>query len=166
MADPINILLVDDDEEDFIITRDIIDDIRHRKYNMEWVSGYQQAFRIISEERHDVYLIDYRLGAESGLDLIKAAVRSGCKAPLILLTGQGDIETDELAMKAGAADYLIKGRINPNDLERSIRYSIQNAKNIEEIQKLNVELEERVQKRTSELFEAIKKLEETNKKQR
>jgi two-component system sensor kinase FixL len=71
-----------------------------------------------------------------------------------------------MAMKAGAADYLLKGRMNPNDLERSIRYSIQNAKNIQEIQKLNIELEERVQRRTSELFEAIKKLEETNKKQR
>jgi signal transduction histidine kinase len=166
MPDDIKILLVDDDEEDFIITRDIINEVRHRKFRMEWIANYAQAEKIILEQRHDVYLIDYRLGAENGLDLIKKAILDGCRAPLILLTGQGDIETDEMAMKAGAADYLLKGRMNPNDLERSIRYSIQNAKNIQEIQKLNIELEERVQRRTSELFEAIKKLEETNKKQR
>jgi signal transduction histidine kinase len=166
MTERIKILLVDDDEEDYLITRDIINDITHRRYQLDWVAGYSEAVNVISEKRHQVYLIDYYLGGENGLDLIRTAIRNGCKAPLILLTGQGDIETDESAMKAGAADYLIKGTFTPHDLERAIRYSIQNATNIEEIYKLNIELEERVQKRTAELFEAIKKLEEINQKQR
>jgi len=45
--------------------------------------------------------------------------------PIILLTGQSDHEVDIEAMQAGAADYLVKGQIDPTLLERSIRYSIE-----------------------------------------
>lgn len=166
LPDSIKILLIDDDEEDFLITREALKDVDYRKYRLEWVASYDEGIRIIKEGRHDVYLIDYRLGGESGLDLMKTAISEGCKAPLILMTGQGDIEIDEQAMKAGAADYLVKGHLTGSDLERSIRYSIKEAKNVEEIRKLNAELEERVQKRTEELFNAIKQLEETNKLQK
>ena len=65
-------------------------------------------------------------------------------------------------MRLGASDYLVKGTISPNELERSIRYSIEHAKSLEEIQKLNAELEQRVEDRTCELAEAIKKLEKSN----
>lgn len=158
----IKILLVDDDEEDFMLTRDIIEEIPHRKYHLDWVDNYTQAMESIRKNNHDVYLIDYRLGANTGLEIIKAAIASGCSSPLILLTGQGDIEIDEKATKAGAADYLVKSNITPYQLERSIRYSIRDAKNIEEIRKLNSELEKRVQERTEELAQAIEKLETTN----
>ena len=57
---------------------------------------------------------------------------AGCDAPVILLTGQGDLEIDMEAMKAGASDYLIKGQINAANLERSIRYAIQQKQMAEE----------------------------------
>ena len=44
---------------------------------------------------------------------------------MILLTGQGDHEIDLEAMKAGAADYLIKGQLDVDKLERAIRYAIE-----------------------------------------
>ncbi len=162
MPDKIKILLVDDDEDDFIITRDIINDIPGRNYLLEWTASYGDALQIISERRHHVYLVDFRLGAKDGLELITTAIEEGSDAPYILLTGQSDRETDEKAMKIGAMDYLVKGTISPFELERSIRYSIEHAKSLAEIQKLNSELEERVEQRTSELADAIRKLEQTN----
>ena len=75
--------------------------------------------------QHDVCLVDYRLGAETGIDLLRAALERGCQAPIILLTGQGEHEIDLEAMKAGAADYLVKGRLDAGLLERSIRYAIE-----------------------------------------
>ncbi|WP_245590625.1 hybrid sensor histidine kinase/response regulator [Adhaeribacter aquaticus] len=158
----IKILLVDDDEDDYIITREIIEEIPARNYSLDWASSFNEALRIIAEKKHDVYLIDYRLGAHDGLELIQEAIASGSTSPLILLTGQSDLEIDEKAMRMGASDYLVKGAISPYDLERSIRYSIEHAKNIAEIQKLNSELEQRVMDRTQELGEAIKKLEGSN----
>ena len=162
MPDKIRILLIDDDEDDYIITRDIINDIPGRNYVLEWTPSFHEALDIIREQRHDVYLVDFRLGAHDGLELIARAIDAGSSAPFILLTGQSDRETDEKAMRIGAMDYLVKGTISPFDLERAIRYSIEHAKSLTEIQKLNTELEERVDQRTHELAEAIRKLERTN----
>ncbi|PKV62638.1 hybrid sensor histidine kinase/response regulator [Pontibacter ramchanderi] len=162
MPDRIRVLLVDDDEDDFIIARDIMDDIPGRNYVLEWAPSFNEAIDIIREQRHHVYLVDFRLGAHDGLELITQAVNEGIAAPFILLTGQSDRETDEKAMRAGAQDYLVKGTFNPYDLERSIRYSIEHAKSLAEIQKLNTELEQRVEDRTQELAAAIQNLEKAN----
>ena len=129
----IKVLLVDDDEDDYIITSDLISDIERTSYDVEWVSTYDDALDKINQHRHDVYLVDYRLGRHSGLDLIEQAIKDGCLAPLILLTGQGDSEVDIQAMEAGAMDYLVKGQLDASILERAIRYSIQR-KRSEDIQ--------------------------------
>ena len=162
MAEKIRILLIDDDEDDYIITRDIIDDIPGRNYVLDWTGSFNEALDIIAEGRHDIYLVDFRLGAHDGLELIREAIKHGSTAPFILLTGQSDRETDEKAMRAGAMDYLVKGALNPNELERAIRYSIEHAKSLAVIQRLNTELEQRVKERTQELATAIQKLEQTN----
>lgn len=106
------ILLVDDDEDDYILTRDLFDDIEGAKFELDWAASYAAGIQAIRRREHDVYFVDYRLGAHSGLDLIEEVIRLGCEAPLILLTGQGGREVDMDAMKAGAADYLVKGRID------------------------------------------------------
>src|ERR1044072_5034282 len=54
-------------------------------------------------------------------------------APFILLTGKGDINIDEEAMKLGAFDYLVKSELSSEKLERSIRYSIDRAKTLNEL---------------------------------
>lgn len=157
----VKLLLIDDDEEDFILTRDVINDIKRRHYSVEWINNYEDALVRIGKHEHDAYLVDYRLGAHNGLEIIREAIRLGCKAPLILLTGQDDITIDEEAMQAGAADYLVKSAINPYMLERSIRYSIAQAQILKQLNELNEDLEKRVEKRTSELVLANKKLEES-----
>ena len=87
----------------------------------------------IKKEKHDVYLVDYRLGVKTGIDLIKEAITLNADAPFILLTGKGDIHIDEEAMKFGAFDYLIKSELSSEKLERSIRYSINSARMLNEL---------------------------------
>jgi two-component system cell cycle sensor histidine kinase/response regulator CckA len=79
----------------------------------------------MAQNRHEVCLVDYRLGAQNGIELLRAAIERGCAAPIILLTGQGEHEIDLEAMKAGAADYLVKSRLDARLLERSIRYALE-----------------------------------------
>src|ERR1041385_2060494 len=122
---PVKVLLVDDDEDDYIITRDLISGIGGHRYQLEWKNSFREGLERIREREHDIYLLDYRLGESTGFELLREAVRAGCKAPMILLTGQGDREIDMQAMNAGAADYLVKGQLNADALERAMRYAIQ-----------------------------------------
>ncbi len=117
----VRVLLVEDDEDDYVIIRDLLSEME--SLELEWVIDYDDALRAIEREEHDVCLLDYRLGERSGLELLREASGRGYKAPIILLTGQGDREVDLEAMQAGAAGYLIKGQIDAPLLERSIRYA-------------------------------------------
>ena len=80
--------------------------------------------RAIRERRHDVYLIDYRLGERTGLDLVREGLGANPHAPVLMLTGQGNYEIDLAASALGITDYLIKQELTPASLERSIRYAI------------------------------------------
>ncbi len=123
--DPVKVLLVDDDEDDYVLTQGWFTEIEGIRFEVDWVASYEAALKAIAKNQHDVYLFDYRLGERNGLELLQEAVANGCKAPIILLTGQGDHEVDIEAMNAGAADYLEKDKLGAPLLERSIRYAIE-----------------------------------------
>ncbi len=125
------VLLIDDDEDDYVVTRDLLAEINGSAYTLDWAHSYDESMARILSGDYDVCLIDYRLGARNGLELLREAVARGCKLPLILLTGQGNREVDIAAMQAGAADYLIKGHMTASVLERSIRYALSAAKTVE-----------------------------------
>jgi PAS domain S-box-containing protein len=158
----ISILLIDDDEEDFLITRDIIADFPSGAYTLAWEPDFEKAKVKILQSEHEAYLVDFRLGAESGLDLIRYSLEKGIMGPFILLTGQGDLQIDEEARRLGAVDYMVKGSINPDQLERSIRYGIQHVLNLNEIKELNQQLERRVMERTRDLARANERLSYSN----
>ncbi len=123
--DPIKLLLVEDDEDDFIVTRDLLSDVKGKTYIIEWVSRCDEAFNVIESKEYDIILLDYRLGKMTGISLMRQAIDSGCTMPFILLTDQDSQETDLEAMEAGASDYLVKGEFNTAMLERAIRYAIE-----------------------------------------
>ena len=68
---------------------------------------------------HDVYLVDYRLGRHTGLDLLRAAAAQGCRAPVILLTAHSDAEIVQRAIKLGVSAYIVKP-VKRNQLEARI----------------------------------------------
>ncbi len=120
----LKVLLIEDEENDYIWVRDMLSDIASVRFRLDWISTYEEAVAEICRFHHDVSLLDYRLGMRNGLELLREVMERGCNAPIILLTGQGGYGVDIEAMKAGAADYLVKNRINADQLERSIRYAI------------------------------------------
>lgn len=124
-APVIKVLLIEDDEDDFILTRDICDDIRDWRFELDWVRTYDAGLSAAIANRHDVCLVDFRLGAKTGIELMEAAFAGGSQLPIILLTGLGEHDVDVAAMRAGAADYLVKQRLAPAQLERTIRYAIE-----------------------------------------
>ena len=133
----IKVLLIDDDEDDYFITHEYLLDIERQSYDLEWIDNYHDGFERMAQREHAIYLIDYQLGAENGLDLLRQMVKANHPAPIILLTGQGDHDVDIKAMRAGAADYLVKSQLTPQLLERAIRYALE--RNREKEHRLNLE---------------------------
>lgn len=154
MQNRINMLLIDDDEEDYLIISDMLTEISSPKYKLDWVNTYEKGLEAISRGDKDVYLLDYLLDARNGLDLLESAVKMGCKAPIIFLTAYGNYDLDLRAMKAGAADYLVKGEFGAQLLERSIRYSIERKSVEEELKRHRQNLEKLVHERTVQHAEA------------
>lgn len=135
---PIKLMLVDDNEEDFILTKDLISQITNEKFKVKWNAidwkrSYKEALKSMIDNSHDIYLVDYRLEHNKGVDLMKEALSKGCLSPIIILTVKEDFKIDIEAMKAGAADYLEKDKIDSYTLERSIRYALERKEAIDAI---------------------------------
>jgi signal transduction histidine kinase len=154
-AVPIRVLIIDDDEDDFIIAAGHFSRIMGQEYALTWAAGYDESLAALASERFDVCLLDYQLGERSGLELLEEFGRRGLAVPSIFLTGQGDREVDLRAMEAGATDYLSKSMLNPHLLERSVRYAIRN-------KRAELDLEERVRERTAQLQKAVEEAEAAN----
>ncbi|HEY9847060.1 MAG TPA: response regulator [Candidatus Caenarcaniphilales bacterium] len=145
----VKVLLVEDDEDDYLITQDLLAEIQNARFDLDWVTTYEAAIEKIEENRHDVILMDYRLGKYTGLELLAEAIELGCLTPIILLTGQGGYEVDIAASETGAADYLVKSQISAALLEKSIRYAIKNYQKAEELQEQLEQLKERLKRRSA-----------------
>jgi len=123
--DWVRVLLVEDDEDDFVITRGFLREIEGTWFDVDWVDDPDKALaRLASGSAYDICLLDYRLGRCNGLDLLQVILDAGYPLPIIVLTGQEDQDVDREAVRLGASDYLIKGRIDAVLLERSIRYAL------------------------------------------
>ncbi len=153
----VRVALVDDDEDDFVLARDLLAEIDGTRYQLEWIPDYENGLIAACSGKFDVVLLDYKLGAKSGLDLLSEARRLGCDAPVIILTGMSDSDIDVAAMRNGAADYVEKSRLDRTILDRTIRYAIRQ-RNVE------TELERRVKQRTEELDRAIAALQDTDRR--
>lgn len=124
---PVRILVVDDDEDDYLILKDMLKSISY-PVNTTWSYSYDDAMRHIRSGQFDVIIVDFRLGRKTGLDLMADAASFHSDIPFIFLTGAGSAKIDALALKAGATDYLVKGEMSEEKLDRSIRYAIERSK--------------------------------------
>ncbi|MDJ0633062.1 MAG: ATP-binding protein [Xenococcaceae cyanobacterium MO_188.B29] len=133
-----SILLVDDDEVDRLAVKRAFKKVAFPVLLTEAQNG-KEAIAIIQNKNNDLVssqiinpnldifdliLIDYRLPDIDGLHLITEIRALSINVPLIVLTGQGDEEIAVEIMKAGAADYLAKSRIEPNNLVKAIENAI------------------------------------------
>ena len=121
----VHILLVEDDEDDYLIVKDLLSDIEETTFQIDWVSEYDEAKQRIHPHRYDIFLFDYRLGRHTGLDLVRYVRTIKSSTPCILLTGQDDHHVDVMAGETGAVDYLLKRELTASGLERSIRYALE-----------------------------------------
>jgi PAS domain S-box-containing protein len=127
VAQPVQVLIVDDDEDDYMIVKDMLQSISY-PVTTTWAYSYNDALQHVKSGQYDVFIVDFRLGGKTGLDLMTDAAKFHSDTPFIFLTGAGSAKIDALALKAGATDYLVKGEMNEEKLDRSIRYAMERSK--------------------------------------
>ena len=120
----VSVLLVEDDEDDYIITKEMLLRQDRSRYRLDWAGDYGTALTAIRQAEHDIYIVDYRLGARTGLDLVREGFPSNSHPPVILLTGESDSSIDFEASASGITDFMLKQELNPYSLERTVRYAI------------------------------------------
>ena len=120
----IKVLVVDDDEDDFFITKEIFEEIPVKNISIEWAPNFEKGLQSYVKGLHDIYFVDYLLGAQTGLDFLLATRQVHVKNPVIMITGNGDQQVDKMAMAYGASDYLVKSELDAENLERAMRYAL------------------------------------------
>jgi len=134
------VLLVEDDEDDYILTSDYLSQLDSHKFEVDWVTNPTKALERLKLNKYDLCLLDYQLGANNGLTVLEKASKSGCSTPIIMLTGQSDDALDKAALAAGAVDYLVKGEITTSRFARVIRYALARQEiEDERIERINAE---------------------------
>jgi signal transduction histidine kinase len=148
MTDPaLTVLLIDDDREDYLLTREMLADVPGSGFQLDHAPTYEDGLAALRAGRHDAVLLDYRLGGRTGIELLREARDRERKVPVILLTGKGQRETALEALSLGVSDYLEKAGLSPALLERVILYAVRQRRQ-------EAELEDKVRERTAELARA------------
>ncbi len=140
------ILHIDDDKEDYLLARAMLAEVREPKIEIEWAASYEDGRAKLDASLYDAVLVDYDLGAETGLQIIEE-FSPRYPAPLILYTGRGSRDVDREALAAGATLYLTKDEVNPLLLERGIRYAVQLKQRENDLLHANQRLEQELAER-------------------
>ena len=166
MADKeIRVLLIEDDEDDYVLTQDVLSSCPENSFYLEWAADYGDGLNALRRGRFDVCLVDYHIGTRTGLEFIAEAIAEEFKVPYILLTGARDRSIDIAATRVGAADYLEKSALTSGLLERSVRYAIRHQEDLVALREARASLAEakdqleiKIRQRTKELLETNESL--------
>lgn len=122
----IKLLLVEDDNVDAELFIDALNACLEVEYFTTHAETQARALEILDDDAEfDIILTDLHLPDSSGLDTFRDIYQQSVDTPVVVLTGLDDSKLSLEALKEGAQDYISKGDINPQMLQRVIRYSIE-----------------------------------------
>ncbi len=142
MKQPTKILIVDDSPEDRMVYQRFLKKAYRDPLEVCEAKTAREGLEQYQSFNPDCILLDYHLPDMTGLDFVDQVRKNKSFSwlPIIMLTGQGSDEIDLKAMQKGVVDYLIKGDLKPEILERTIRYAIERQKLLQEAECRNREL--------------------------
>ncbi|MGV9321124.1 PP2C family protein-serine/threonine phosphatase [Streptomyces sp. NPDC003660] len=119
-----SVLLIEDDPGDALLVEELVADSA-LKMRLRWVRSMAEAAEVLSAERPDCVLLDLHLPDASGLEAVSLVKARADQVAIVVLTGLAEEQTGLAAVTAGAQDYLVKGRVEPELFGRAVRYAIQ-----------------------------------------
>lgn len=135
-ATPIRLLIIDDDRLQHRLVQEAVKTFRSGPYTVEWASTFQEGVNQLMTGGFNACLLDYSLGESDGLALLRDVRSRNNHTPVIFLTATSDPAVDQAALDAGALDFLVKGQVTPDTLERSLRYTLRMAETLAHLREL------------------------------
>ena len=132
-----NILLVEDNDDDRVLVEAMLNDSPTSSYNIEFADRTSRAIPRLSDDSKatiDVILLDLTLPGSSGLDTFHQLAAEVTHVPIIVMSGMHDEEMALQAVRFGAQDYLVKGKVSGDLLKRSLGYAVERKRVHEKIQ--------------------------------
>jgi DNA-binding NarL/FixJ family response regulator len=121
----VRVLLVEDDPSDAVLAREALLANRGPAFDLVHRLHLRGALEVLAGAAHDVVLSDLSLPDAQGMEACERILSAYPSVPLVVLTGIEDEDLGLLAVQRGAQDYLVKGRIAPEVLARSLLYAIE-----------------------------------------
>jgi len=152
----LKILLIEDNPDDVVLLRRNLERLPFARVEIETCQLLTDALKRLGEKnaKIDVILMALGLPDSQGLDTFFKVHQQAPQTPIVVLSGEDDARLGVQAVRQGAQDYLVKGRVNGELLWRSLHYSVERMKIKEALRQASDELEVRVRERTSELAAA------------
>ncbi|OBF38016.1 fused response regulator/phosphatase [Mycobacterium sp. ACS1612] len=120
----LSVLLVEDDRADALLVEELIADAAV-DIDFAWAPSISEAERLLVRRRPDCVLLDLNLPDATGINALERVSKSDPAIPIVVLTGLNDEHFGVSAVASGAQDYLVKGRVDPETLRRSLLYAIE-----------------------------------------
>jgi CheY-like chemotaxis protein len=120
----LSVLLVEDDRADALLVEELIADTAV-DIDFAWTPSVSEAERELIRRRPDCVLLDLNLPDANGIDALGRICNADPAIPIVVLTGLNDEHFGISAVASGAQDYLVKGRVEPETLRRSLLYAIE-----------------------------------------
>ncbi len=124
-AGVVRVLLVDDGDEELssLVTSLSLDDPDLQRYQIDKVDNCEAALDEMMAGPFDLVMVAQLIGGQPGIETLRDILHSGYRAPVVLITAEGDVDARAAALAAGATDWVQSRRYSADLVDRLIRYA-------------------------------------------
>jgi DNA-binding NarL/FixJ family response regulator len=117
----IRVLLIEDNAGDAVLIRRMLAPSKDPVFHIQHALNFSEGLERLQSGDVDVLLLDLALPGSSGFETIATAIAAAPDVPVIVLTGTDATQTILECIKAGARDYFVKSRLEPERLMEVIQ---------------------------------------------
>ncbi|MGZ5073426.1 MAG: putative bifunctional diguanylate cyclase/phosphodiesterase [Usitatibacter sp.] len=130
-----SVLLVEDNPGDARLIREMLAEEDPEAFRLTHADRLSRGIEVLGQNSIDLVLLDLSLPDSQGLDTFSKVYTHSPKVPIIVLSGNDDRQLALYAVKSGAQDYLVKGKIDRELLLKAMQYSIERKRYQEELER-------------------------------
>lgn len=145
MNDELKILLIEDSMDDAELVKHYFSASKLNQYDITHVKSLQEAFFTLNKKSFAVTIADLNLPDSDKNQTFTSLAELDPNMPVVFLTAENNLQQAVLFVREGADDYIIKGEVNRNYLERAIHYAIDRRKKLNQLNQENKQLKRIIQ---------------------